>query len=258
MLTKKTAMTGLIAGAGLVLALPMGPATAKGGGDDRVEVSSEGQCSGTARWELKAKERDGGVEVEFEVDSNVVGQEWAYTLSGPDGILSSGTRTTTGPSGSFSVEVKTGGSANDTFVGQATFGDQECTTGVNAGVGDDDSDDDSSDDKGKDDKGKDDKVDDKGKDKKKVLTPGTCSAGSEITLKVRQKSKKREAELEVDSNVKRQRWNYTISRDGNVIKSGVKKTKGRSGSFSVEVKTRAAGAFTATAERVDGSENCSV
>ena len=114
--------------------------------------------SGTARWELKAKERDGGVEVEFEVDSNVVGQEWAYTLSGPDGVLSSGTRTTTGPSGSFSVEVKTSGSANDTFVGQATFGDQECTTGVNAGVGDDDSDDDSSDDKGKDDKGKDDKA----------------------------------------------------------------------------------------------------
>ena len=63
MLTKKTAMTGLIAGAGLVLALPMGPATAKGGGDDRVEVSSEGQCSGTARWELKAKERDGGATV---------------------------------------------------------------------------------------------------------------------------------------------------------------------------------------------------
>mgnify|MGYP000978219540 FL=1 len=145
MSTKNTAVTGLIAGAGLVLALPMAPAMAKGGSDDRVEVSSEGQCSGSARWELKAKERDGGVEVEFEVDSNVVGQEWAYTLSGPGGVLSTGTRTTTGPSGSFSVEVKTSGSANDTFVGQATFGDQECTTGVNVGVGDDSSDDSSDD-----------------------------------------------------------------------------------------------------------------
>ena len=40
MSTKNTAVTGLIAGAGLVLALPMAPAMAKGGSDDRVEVSS--------------------------------------------------------------------------------------------------------------------------------------------------------------------------------------------------------------------------
>ena len=245
MLTKNTAITGLIAGAGLVLALPMGPALAQGGSDDRIEVSSQGQCSGSARWELKAKERDGGVEVEFEVDSNVVGQQWDYTLSGPDGVLSSGTRTTTAPSGSFSVEVKTSGSANDTFVGQATSGGQECTTGVNTGVGDD---------------SRDDSYDDsaKGKDKKKIRTTGTCSAGSDITLKVRQKATKREAELEVDSNRKGQRWSYTISRNGNVIKSGVKKTTGRSGSFSVEAKTKSTGALTATAQRVDGSEDCTV
>ncbi len=247
MVTKNTAITGLIAGAGLVLALPMAPAMAKGGNDDRVEVSSEGQCSGAARWELKAKERDGGVEVEFEVDSNVVGQQWAYTLSGPGGVLASGTKTTTAPSGSFSVEVKTGGSANDVFVGTATFDGQECTTGVNVGVGDDSGDD-----------SQDDSADDKGKDRDKIRTTGTCSAGSEITVKVRQKSKKREAELEVDSNRKGQRWNYTIARDGKVIKSGVKKTSGRSGSFSVKAKTRSAGAITATAERVDGSESCTV
>ena len=249
MLTKHKAIPGLIAGTGLMLALPMAPAMAKGGSDDRVEVASEGMCSGSARWELKAKERDGGVEVEFEVDSNVVGQEWAYTLSGPGGVLSSGTRTTTGPSGSFSVEVKTGGSANDTFVGQATSGGQECTTGVNVGATDD-----SSDDSG------DDSSDDStsGKDRKKVRTTGTCSAGSEITLKVRQKAKKREAELEVDSNRSGQRWNYTISRSGKVIKSGVRKTTGRSGSFSVKAKTRSAGKITATAQRVSGSEDCTI
>ncbi len=127
----------LIAGtAGLALAIPLSPALAKSG-DDRVEVSSEGQCSSSARWELKVKERDGGVEVEFEVDSNVVGQDWDYTLTGPNGVLSAGTRTTTAPSGSFSVEVKTSGSATDAFKGVATNADQTCDSTVNVGVGDD-------------------------------------------------------------------------------------------------------------------------
>jgi hypothetical protein len=131
MLTKTTAIPGLIAGtAGLALALPMAPAMASGGSDDRVEVSSQGKCSGTARWELKARERDGGVEVEFEVDSNVAGQAWDYTVSGPAGVLAEGSKTTTAPSGSFSVEVKTRGSANDTFLGVAAFDGQECNTSV--------------------------------------------------------------------------------------------------------------------------------
>ena len=227
----------------------MAPAMASGGSDDRVEVSSEGQCSGTARWELKAKERDGGVEVEFEVDSNVVGQAWDYTLSGPSGVLAEGSKTTTAPSGSFSVEVKTSGSATDTYLGVATFDGQECNTSVNAGVGDDDSSDDGpgDDDHGT---GHDDSADD--------VFEGTCSADSAITLKVKQKSKMRVAELELDSSRKGQKWRFTIERSGKTIKQGTARTKGRSGSFSVKAKTKSKGKLTASAERVSGGEDCSI
>ncbi|MEZ5184478.1 MAG: hypothetical protein R2720_01905 [Candidatus Nanopelagicales bacterium] len=247
MITKKTTPGLIAASAGLILAMPASPALASGGGDDRVEVSSQGQCSGGARWQLKAKERDGGVEVEFEVDSGVSGQQWDYTLRGPGGVLASGTKTTTAPSGSFSVEARTGGSASDTFVGVATRGQQECRTGVNIGAADD---------KGSDDgPGDDTSTRDDGS---KRVSEGTCSAGSQITLKVKRKSKTREAELEIDSNRKGQKWRYTIDRRGKAIKSGVKKTRGRSGSFSVEVKTRSKGRITATARRVAGGERCSI
>jgi hypothetical protein len=241
---------GLIAGsAGLVLALPFTPALASGGTDDRVEVFSAGQCSGSARWELKAKERDGGVEVEFEVDSNVVGQQWDYTLSGPNGELSSGTRTTTAPSGSFSVEVKTAGSATDTFVGTATGGGQTCDTTKNVGVGDD---------KGSDDGPGDDNGGKNGDDKGRERFVGTCSAGSEIKLKVKRSAQFRIAELEVDSNRKAQKWRYEIKRGDTSIAKGTARTKGRSGSFSVKAKARGKGKLSATAQRIAGSEECSI
>lgn len=249
------AIPGLIAGsAGLVLALPATPALASGGSDDRVEVFSAGQCSGSARWELKAKERDGGVEVEFEVDSNVVGQQWDYTLSGPDGELSSGTRTTTAPSGSFSVEVRTGGSAMDAFVGTATFGAQTCDTTKNAGVGDDKS----SDDGPGDDNGGKSRDDGPGDDKSRETFEDTCSAGSEIKLKVKRSARFRIAELEVDSNRRGQKWRYEIKRGDTSIAKGTARTKGRSGSFSVKAKARGKGALNATAQRVTGSEDCSI
>ena len=240
----------LIAGtAGLALAIPLSPAMAKSG-DDRVEVSSEGQCSSSARWELKVKERDGGVEVEFEVDSNVVGQDWDYTLTGPNGVLSTGTRTTTGPSGSFSVEVKTSGSATDSFKGVATNADQTCDSTVNVGVGDDDSDDDSPGDD-------DNSGDDKGGKRDRETFDGTCSADSDIKLKVKRSAVFRIAELEVDSNVKGQKWRYEMMRGDKKIASGTAKTKGRSGSFSVKAKAKGKGKLTATAERVSGDESCS-
>ncbi|MEI2641764.1 MAG: hypothetical protein V9G10_05380 [Candidatus Nanopelagicales bacterium] len=69
------------AATGALVALPVTPALASGGDD--AEFRSAGQCTGSARWELKVKEDDGGVEVEFEVDSNVVGQGWTYELTGP-------------------------------------------------------------------------------------------------------------------------------------------------------------------------------
>jgi hypothetical protein len=236
--TKK--IPGLIAGAGLVLALPMAPAMAN---DDRVEVSSAGQCTGSARWELKAKERDGGVEVEFEVDSNVVGQKWDYTVRGPGGVLATGSRQTTAPSGSFSVEVRASGAATDSFRAVATHAGQTCDTTGAQGIGSDDN------------PGSDDGP---GDDSGRNITKGQCSVGSEISLKVRKRDGGREAELEVDSGRNGQKWRYTIQRGRTTISKGVARTKGRSGSFSVEVRTKRSGKLTATAERTSGREDCSI
>jgi hypothetical protein len=71
---------------------------------NRARTIKRGSCTAATDWKLKAKPRDGRIEVEFEVDSNVAGQRWTYTLR-HDGVLkASGTRTTQAPSGSFSVE----------------------------------------------------------------------------------------------------------------------------------------------------------
>jgi len=63
-----------------------------------------GSCTTASDWKLKAKPRDGRMEVEFEVDSNRNGQRWTYTLRHDGVVKASGTRTTQAPSGSFSVE----------------------------------------------------------------------------------------------------------------------------------------------------------
>lgn len=81
--------------------LAAGPALAKGG-DGR--VIKRGSCSASADWKLKAKPDDGRLEVDFEVDSNRVGQRWTWTIRHDGRTVSSGTRTTKAPSGSFSVE----------------------------------------------------------------------------------------------------------------------------------------------------------
>ena len=79
----------------------LGAASAQAKGDD---VRNAGSCSAASDWKLKAKPDDGAIEVELEVDSNVVGQTWSFTIK-DDGVkVATGTRTTTGPSGSFSVE----------------------------------------------------------------------------------------------------------------------------------------------------------
>ena len=50
------------------------------------DVIREGACSGSSDWKLKLSPEDGGLEVEFEVDSNVIGQTWrsgsSTTMSG--------------------------------------------------------------------------------------------------------------------------------------------------------------------------------
>jgi hypothetical protein len=109
-------MSALIAGALLVGWL--GAAAPALAGDDNVRRS--GSCSGNSNWKLKLSEEDGGIEVEFEVDQNVTGDKWRVKLFREGKRFFRGTRTTTGPSGSFEVErvIKNGG-GRDNFRARA-------------------------------------------------------------------------------------------------------------------------------------------
>lgn len=91
----------LLAGTMLVLGalvVAPSPAFAKDG-----DIIKTGNCSGLTDWKLKVGREDGGLEVEYQVDSNRVGQQWRVRLL-DDGVLrASVTRTTKAPSGSFTV-----------------------------------------------------------------------------------------------------------------------------------------------------------
>ncbi|NPD05960.1 hypothetical protein HN031_14835 [Nocardioides sp. zg-1308] len=76
-----------------------------GGGDDD-RVIRTGSCAGGADWKLKVKTDDGRLEVEGEVDSNVAGQRWRWTLRHNGSVSDRGVGTTTARSGSFEVERK--------------------------------------------------------------------------------------------------------------------------------------------------------
>ena len=72
--------------------------------DDR--VIRTGSCSAGADWKLKVKTDDGRLEVEGEVDSDVAGQQWRWTLRHNGSVSDRGAATTTARSGSFEVERK--------------------------------------------------------------------------------------------------------------------------------------------------------
>lgn len=230
---------------GLIVALPMTPALASGGHDD-AEVKSAGQCSASSRWEFKVSDDDGRVELEFEVDSNVVGQQWAYTISGPAGVLSSGTRTTSAPSGSFDVELKTTGSVNDAFTAMATFGDETCDSTSGIVVGDDDGDHNGDDDSG-------DVGDDHGKGDDDSIE-GSCTDDSAAVPTV----KKSKATLKVTGARKGEKWRYRIRHDGKLVRKGQARTKGKKAVFKVHATSRGAGAFTASAAQVGSDDTCEV
>ena len=109
------------------LTATVAPATA---GDD--EVIRRGSCSGTADWKLKVKTDDGRLEVEGEVDSNDNGQDWAWRLKHNGSVTARGTATTSGRSGSFSVERRVVDlSGTDTLVFRAEHRGQVCRGVVN-------------------------------------------------------------------------------------------------------------------------------
>jgi hypothetical protein len=74
------------------------PAAAKAG-----DVVRTGSCSSSAVWKLKGGARDGGIEVEFQVDTTRIGRTWRVKLSDNGTTVFSGWRKTQAPSGSFTV-----------------------------------------------------------------------------------------------------------------------------------------------------------
>jgi hypothetical protein len=112
-LTTGTTLAALAA-TGLILA----PASAAKG----VEARSSGKCSIASTWKLKAKADNGRIEVEYEVDSNRVGQTWSVRVT-DDGVrVATASATTTAPSGSFELArriVNTSGT--DTITAIATY-----------------------------------------------------------------------------------------------------------------------------------------
>lgn len=237
----------IIAGAGLLLAVPAAPAFASDSSDG---AETKGSCSAGAYWELKAESHDGGTEVEFEVKSGVAGQSWDYLLSGPDGVLAEGTRSTNSR-GKFEVKVLTDGSVSDTYTATATSDSQVCDSTVGL-FADDDADDDGD----HSDDADDDSDDDSGTDDD--MYEGSCSAGSAVAMTVKKAGKNRVAKLSLDGTRKGEKWRYTIKRGNKVVERGVTRTKGKKASFKITKKTRGKGRLSATAERVGGGEDCSV
>ena len=84
------------------VALTPAAASARHGGRDR-EVRVAGSCGSGATSKLKLKNDSGVIEVEFEVDQNRVGRRWRVSLVRDGRVVYRGSRTTTAPSGSFSL-----------------------------------------------------------------------------------------------------------------------------------------------------------
>jgi hypothetical protein len=103
------------------------PALASHGGDNG-RVVKTGTCSDGATWKLKVKTDDGRLEVEGEVDSNQSGQTWSWKIKDNGSIAAKGAATTSGRSGSFSVERKIADEAGtDTVVFRAKHSGEVCS-----------------------------------------------------------------------------------------------------------------------------------
>ena len=85
---------------GLALVVPAGMAWA--GSNDVVE---RGSCDGSSEWKLKLSSQDGRIEVEFEVDQNVSGDQWKVKIRHDGERVFRETETTGGASGSFDVRI---------------------------------------------------------------------------------------------------------------------------------------------------------
>jgi len=100
-----------------------------GGGDGRVVKT--GSCTDGSRWKLKVKNDDGRLEAEGEVDSNSSGQTWSWKIKDNGSVAASGSSTTGGRSGSFSVERKIPNHAGtDKVTFRASHSGEVCTGSI--------------------------------------------------------------------------------------------------------------------------------
>jgi hypothetical protein len=99
---KSIALAGTLAAA---VAVSIAPAASAKGPATRVA----GVCSASSTSFLKVKRDNGLLQVEFEVDQNRTGVAWHVTLGRNGATAFAGTRTTTAPSGSFSLERRLAG-----------------------------------------------------------------------------------------------------------------------------------------------------
>jgi hypothetical protein len=100
------------------------------------DVIRRGACSGASDWKLKLSPEDGRIEVEYEVDSNVVGQTWRVRLFQNGERIFADARTTKAPSGSFEVRVLARNTAGtDTFRARAVQPGTDEVCGGRASIG---------------------------------------------------------------------------------------------------------------------------
>lgn len=116
---KNTTRRAALLGTAIAASVALAPAAHASGGND--DVIKRGSCSGTSDWKLKVGTDDGRLDVEFEVDSNKVGQTWNVRIFDNGTRFFAGTRTTTAPSGSFEVDARTANQPGaDRIVARAT------------------------------------------------------------------------------------------------------------------------------------------
>ena len=89
------------------------------------DIEAAGTCTRATTSELKLSDEDGAIEVEFEVDQNRNGVPWKVTLHRNGSLVTSTTRTTHAPSGSFSLHRTIAGAG--TIVATATRAGERCT-----------------------------------------------------------------------------------------------------------------------------------
>jgi hypothetical protein len=119
---------GALAAATATTLVVAAPSSGKSG-DGRVERA--GSCGGASNWKLKAKPDNGRLETEFEVDQNRNGVAWAVTIKRNGRTAFHGGRTTTAPSGSFSVSRRlANGAGKDRITAVAKRAGETCSASL--------------------------------------------------------------------------------------------------------------------------------